>query len=346
MAARTLTSLRSVFRVDGETLRDCIAMRMSVALLGFVGCLSLLPRAVEAFGTINGLGQNAEHEKITRMGLSGLGIEAKTMSEIAGKTGTFGAVGAPDNPIRGLSSQKQAHCDGGDFLAIPGYAHSAAQAQAQLEQCRQWVISHLNEAVSDAGAILDGGGNIRSSQIPTILSCTYNGSKGRAKCNVLEDLGLALHAAQDFYSHTNWSDSAAPGASSQRNPPGLNQVAPSPWLNPRLQPSFPPGLISGCYDGFPESSYCNEGPGGRVKHEYLNKDKGQIDPSTGVIGAGSTDRGRVNNNFSKAVRAAVADTRQQWTYFEGRLREVYPQRAKRILCAIKQDNPSNSSCPN
>ncbi len=153
-------------------------------------------------------------------------------------------------------------------------------------------------------------------------------------------------AAQDFYSHTNWSDSASPGAISQRNPPGLNQVAPSPWLNPRLQPSFPSGLISGCYDGFPESSFCNEGPGGRVKHEYLNKDKGNIDLSTGVIGPGSTARGLVNSNFGQAVLAAVADTRQQWAYFEERLSDVYPVHAKRILCAIKKDNPTNSSCPN
>lgn len=53
------------------------------------------------------------------------------------------------------------------------------------------------------------GGLIKGSENPTVNSCGYvkvRGPKARAKCNVLEDLGLVLQAAQDFYSNSNWVD--------------------------------------------------------------------------------------------------------------------------------------------
>jgi len=56
-----------------------------------------------AFGTVSKvpvLGQDAEHEKITRAALSML--DAKTLEELAGTSSNFGAVGAPDDPVRGL----------------------------------------------------------------------------------------------------------------------------------------------------------------------------------------------------------------------------------------------------
>ena len=79
------------------------------------------PLPALAFGTINGLGQNAEHERITRQGLASFRLGALTLDELAGKKGTFGAVGAPDRPDRGLMSVSAAHCDNGDWLESPGY---------------------------------------------------------------------------------------------------------------------------------------------------------------------------------------------------------------------------------
>lgn len=298
--------------------------------------LILLPGAAHPFGSINSLGQSAEHEKITRLALAPEGFGRESLDELAGKTGTFGAVGAPDRPGRGLLSVKAAHCDGGDFLATPGYPHAQRAAQRALADCRQWIAGHLNAAVRDAGALLDGKGRIRDSQIPTHFSCTYNGRPGRAKCNVLEALGLALHAAQDFYAHSNWSDGPIHGAVSLKHPPGLGHDRPSPWLDPRRESRFPGGLISGCYDGFPESLHCGQ----RVRHRDLNKDTGPIDLATGNVGAGTTPRSKGNDNFARAVRAAIADTHDKWAYFQDRVIATYGrERGTRILCAIRSDRP-------
>jgi hypothetical protein len=318
--------------------------RCAKVVLLFAGFLVLAPKAL-AYGTIRELGQDAEHEKITRLGLAGQGIAAKTLDQLAGKNNTFGAVGAPDNPLRLLMGVKAAHCDGADYLPVAGYAQSEAEARQALRNCRDWIVRQLNHAATSAGAMLDANGSLRSSQIPTLMSCTFNGASGRAKCNVLEALGLALHASQDFYSHSNWSDIAANQPINQLNPPGIASSAISPWINPRLNPATPAAPITGCYNGFPESSHCNEGPGGRVKHMTLNKDTGAINVATGTVGAGTTDRGKINDNFGRSVRLAIADTRDKWLYFEDLVKAKYPGRAKRILCAIKQDNPSNSSCP-
>src|SRR5579862_7678114 len=57
------------------------------------------------FGTVRGVGQNAEHERITRhalgCGLTGIGavdncFEDKSLQELAGTDHDFGAVGIPD----------------------------------------------------------------------------------------------------------------------------------------------------------------------------------------------------------------------------------------------------------
>src|SRR5471030_1344040 len=92
-----------------------------------------------AFGTISGLGQNREHERITRHALGcvpgadlAFCFEPKSLDEIAGARGSWGAVGAPDNPTRGLMLSSEAHCDNGDWLPAPGYPHSQADARANL----------------------------------------------------------------------------------------------------------------------------------------------------------------------------------------------------------------------
>jgi hypothetical protein len=300
---------------------------------------ALLPQAALSFGTVNALGQSAEHEKITRLALNPLGFEPRTLDEIAGKGGSFGAVGAPDNPARGLMSQKSAHCDGGDYLNIPGYPQSAQQARQTLASCRQWMVTQLSTAVAEAGALLDAQGNIRDSQIPTHISCTYLGQRGRAKCNVMEALGLAFHAGQDFYSHSNWTDDSASGGMSTGNPPGLGNTGRAPWLDPRTARRFPAGLISGCYDGFPESLHCDN----RIRHEVLNKDAGAINVAARAIGRGTTPRSRGNANFARAVNGAVADTQNKWAYFEEQVLRTYGQaRAARIICAMLRDDPAKT----
>ena len=314
----------------------CITKQIKALTLA--AALAALPGASPGFGTINGLGQDTEHEKITRLGLAGLGFEPNTMDEIAGKGGTFGAVGAPDHPLRGLMSEHKAHCDGGDHLAIAGYPHSAVDAEKVLTDCRNWILDNMDKAVAAAGALLDRNGNIRDSQIPTFFSCTYNGKSGRAKCNVLDALGLALHASQDFYSHTNWTDTGAPPPGTVDNPQGLLNTATNDWINDR-NASFSSGLISGCFDGVPESFHCD----GRVRHDVLNKDKGAIDVNTGTIGAGTTPRAQGNANFANAVTIAIADTKRKWLMFETMVKAQYGEaRGAKIICAMKRDNPAKT----
>lgn len=317
-----------------------LAGRLATVGLMLIGGLSWGAAPADAFGTVNLLGQHAEHEKITRLGLARFGLGEKTMSEIAGKTGTFGAVGAPDHPARGLMGRAEAHCDGGDaFAGRAGYPRSAKDAATRLLACRAWIVRHLQDAVRNVGDLVAANGSIRDSELPTVIACTYNGRRGRAKCNVLESIGLALHAAQDFYSHSNWTDQPRASDLDLTNPPGLAQAGRAPWLDPRQKLAYPPGLISGCYEGFPESRHCQ----GRIRHADLNKDTGAIDVASGAIGEGGTKRGSVNSNFARAVQAAIDDTGDKWAYFEQRVLSTYgDQRGRILVCVMRQD--SSSGC--
>lgn len=317
-------------------------MKRRILLAGVLAML-FIPGLAAAFGTVYLLGQNGEHERITRAGLAGYGFGLATMDQIAGRRGSFGAVGAPDNPVRGLMSLKAAHCDGADTLPLPGYPQSPAQARAVLETCRTYIGRNLSAAVDAAGRLVNEAGVIDESQIPLRAACVFNGRPGRAKCDVLEALGLALHASQDFYSHSNWVDVAAPGPTGPLNPPGLGQRGRAPWLDPRRGAPFPDGLITGCYDGFPESRHCTWSGGPRVRHEVLNKDNGPIDITdlgSPRVGMGTTARGRLNDNFRFAALAAIDDTRDKWAWFEDQVRGRYGiARGRRILCVILNDNP-------
>ena len=301
---------------------------------------AIAPAPVAAFGTVEGLGQHAEHRRIALWALSGEGFDALTLREFAGAGGfSFGAIGAADNPSRGLSDFKPAHCDGGDYLDTPGYRQSEADARKDLEACRDWSFDQLARAVADMAPLT------KDAAPPTEqpFHCRFDGKRaGSAKCLVLEDLGLALHAAQDFYSHTNWVDAAAPGAISPHNPPGLGHDGPAPWLDPELRAPFPAGLISGCYDGFPETYHCGYGSDqARVQHRDLNKDTGPIDPEAKTVGTGTTPRGAVDGNFRRAVLAAVADTHAKWLYFRRQVIATYGQDAGSLaLCHLRKDDPT------
>lgn len=299
-----------------------------VLILAVAGAAALLGVVqAQAFGTIRGLGQNAEHERITRQGMAGLGFGSRTLDEIAGKRGTFGAVGAPDRPDRGLMSSSAAHCDNGDWLDTPTYPRSRQEAQSVLESCRASIFAAMEQAVDDAAPLVAASDDlaINLAQASISPACRYNGQKGRAKCSVLEQLGMALHASQDFYSHSNWVDPLRRAGSRLDDPPGLGRASPTDWLDPDYpNATFPEGLISGCYEGFPESRYCN----GRVKHATLNKD---------TRGA---PRG-LDGVQTLAMDVAADDTKARWAWFEQRLIAVYGmERASRIACVIKSDDPA------
>lgn len=303
---------------------------MKHALLS-VACVLAVAGEAHAFGTINSLGQATEHERITRRALgcsqNTACIQPRTMNELAGTSGEFGAVGYPDGST--VFFTPRAHCDNGDHAPMAGYPRTAAQASQALIDCRNWMANRMNEAVRDAAKLLDAQGNIRADQVT--LDCTFVGDvKGRAKCNVIQDLGIVLHAAQDFYSHSNWVDQAQ-RPFSVANPPGMAQSGPAPFISLRGSPPVPARLITGCYD-IPESK-C----GARIRHENMNKDRGAIGAS---VGAGTTPRGSVNGNFQRAVEAATADTRDKWALLRERLAAQYgAQRSALMICAIRMDNP-------
>ncbi len=301
--------------------------------------------AAGAFGTTHSLGQNAEHEKITRLALGcGRGIVAcfqpLSLDQLAGKTGTLGAVGAPD--VGPLTFQHKAHCDGGDFLDIPAYPQTAAQARTALEQCRAWMKSELAAAVAAAGGVLDGSGQVRASEAR--LDCSYTPRiRGGSKCAALAHFGASLHAAQDFYAHSNWVDIAAKAPVSPTNPPGLGHDEPANWLDLRANAPFPKGLISDCFTALPETAFCNYANTSRVKHAFINKDEGAIDMATGQVGAGTTPRGALNGNFARAVRAAEGETRLKWITLADQLRAKYGVRnGDRIACVLMSDDPARN----
>jgi hypothetical protein len=307
----------------------------------------MLAGPASSFGTVRLFGQGAEHEQITRLALScnvaaaiADCFEPGSIDNLAGRDFTFGAVGAPDDPLRGLLFASEAHCDNGDWFDVAGYPQTRDAARAELLACRSFMRAHLSAAVDAAGELIDGDGGIAGSAIPPVIGCTFLGRTGRAKCAVLDEFGLTLHAAQDFYSHSNWVDVADPARPvSIANPPGLGHTGAAPWLDLRAAaPDFPEGLITGCFGGVPEAAFCNEAPG-RVKHETLDKDTGQIAPA---IGAGTTARGRIDGNFARAVEAAVADTRDKWATLEEDLIARYgAARATLMICALTHDEPDS-----
>jgi hypothetical protein len=302
--------------------------------------LTLAAPGALAFGTVSKdvpfLGQDQEHEKITRAALRQL--EARTLDELAGTSLTFGAVGAPDDPARGLLSTDAAHCDNADHLEVTrgeAYRQSAEEAQDHLISCREWMVRHLERAVDLAGALAKPDEN------NTSLPCGafFGKFTGNAKCNTIEALGLVLHAAEDFYSHTNWVDIPAEEPFGPNNPPGLGRTGPAPWLDLRRETEMPTGLISGCFTALPEWAFCNNSGGALpTKHDDLNKDKGPI--VGGVPGIGRTNRGSINGNFARAVNAAIADARDKWAHFEEEVRKRYGADADPILCALRKDDAS------
>ena len=319
------------------------------------------PRA-HAFGTLSPL---AEHERITRAALA-CGtrkggsdcFQAWSLNQVAGKKGTFGAIGSPDDPRNGESLLSAAHCDNADYVDGPEYRpQDRERATAALLDCVNYARARVRDGVRLAAALLDSHGHIRSSQVSSVIPCVFNRNAGRAKCEVIEAFGRGLHAVQDFYSHSNWADEASSGPTTEHNPPGGREGDISP-LFALFGPAptatdVPAWLTTGCFDAQAaisgERAGCTENGRTRLKHLWINKDHGVIDRDTGTTSCTEkgknvcTPRGQIGDNFAKAVRRAIDDTRRQWRDLASAVRQTYPgQRGDLIVCALNHDDPTKT----
>lgn len=257
------------------------ALRALVALLLASAATAVAAPSAQAFGTVWGiLGQNSEHERVTRLGLQcGENVQPPecfqpaSLDNLAGKRGTFGAVGAPDNiPLHLHRDRHYWHCDNADWIEdgdrraqilgtrhyVPGgiYGQSRRAALDKLFQCVQWGRDKLfggdtirdpnghPPATPDWGAVpaareLVVRGRADTANPGTGIfspSCTFNGvNAGRPKCKVMEPFGYVLHMAEDFYSHTNWADHQDPRRELMiGNPIGLDRHELAPFLDLRI----------------------------------------------------------------------------------------------------------------
>ena len=319
------------------------------ALLALIlaACMTWAPGSAAGFGTILGGSQNREHERITRAALAcpsgtsstGACFEAGSLDRLAGHDREFGGVGAPDSDeLRTFS----AHCDDADFLEA-GYPRTREQATATLVDCVNHLRGRFDEAVDTAPGLLDEAGRVDPAEVNLEPECRFfEAAEKRTKCASLEGIGRVLHGVQDFYAHSNWADEADPSqAIGPENPPGLDRPGPSPVLDLRsdTSPSVPEDLTTGCFvvrDEVRGVGDCT----GRVTHAALNKDRGLIDPVSGLATDPTTPRGMAEENFAKAVAGAIEETRRQWRDVQRELVDRYgEEKAATMVCAITRDDP-------
>ncbi len=320
-----------------------------IAALASAASLLTSVQPAGGFGTINAAGQRAEHERITRVALAcppgvpstGECFEPRSMDQVAGRSGTFGAVGSPDSDEIFTAA---AHCDDADFLNVAGYPRTRSQATAQLRACVDHLRVRFRQGRDASAALLRADGTVDPGQVDLTSDCTFFlGIPGRAKCNALEGFGRALHGVQDFYSHSNWTDEADPSVPiSIDNPPGLNRPAPSGLLNLRDSgtPSIPVDLTTGFFKTtfFVPRDNCPAADG-RITHACLNKDKARIGPG-GAVSDPQTPRGRVRNNAQNAVTGAIEETRRQWRDFRDELVARFGLgRGTSMILALTRDVP-------
>ena len=339
----------------------------------FSGLLILaLASQAGAFGTASVLGQNREHERITRHALacddpSALGatdcFQPLSLDQLAGKSGTFGAVGHPDDPTTLQRTTASSHCDNGDYLdpkfnGGKTYLQTETAANNALRACRQVMFNNMQAAVNDAAAMLNASDTPVKSLARIKNDCDFGPLRifiisSQEKCALLQDFGAVLHATEDFYAHSNFVDVADPGQPiSLTNPPGLSNIGPSDWLdlsktNAQADSAFPPGVITGCYTALTvEGKGCPD----HVAHLNLNKDEGAIDDAQGALQlglVGVTPRGKImsatGSNFDRAVSAAIADAQRQWATLRALMITKYGRaKAATMICAITHDDPASA----
>ena len=279
----------------------------------------------------------------------GICFEPASLDQLAGThsflvgLGENGAVGAPDSL---LPEGPEAHCDDADFLDIPGYPRARWEATAQLQACVTHLRLRFEQGWRNAFRLLDNEGQLSADMVVLDDDCPFDSEgagfndAGRAKCNVLEGFGRALHGIQDFYSHSNWADQANPGeAMSVDNPPGLNMDSVAPFLDlsasNNISSQIPRDLTTGCFTLNPFG--CSD----RVTHSVLNKDHGiiNLNGTFGDVGQG-TERGQIPGNFQQAVFSAVQDSQRQWSLLRSQIRNQYgAEQGNLMICALVHDNP-------
>ncbi len=360
-------------------LYNMVRTRQCNTLSGVLRLLAL-PTLVTSFGTVNEpvvLGQHNEHEMVTRLAFQcpqgqksdGICFEPLSLSQLAGTHldifgvpipggGFNGAVGAPDT-LDPMPEGPEAHCDDADFIDIPGYPRTRAQANAALQACVDHLRARFRQAWGSTERLLDEKGRVRKAMVDLLSEsdCTFSFPSlqinmfGRAKCNALEGLGRALHGVQDFYAHSNWADRSIPAQPiSDTNPPGLDRTDGAPFLTnlrasgpiPAVQ--IPTNLTTGCFAG----PLSDETPGvgvcaGRVTHHTITKDHGiiNLDGTFGAVGPDTPRADLVQGNFERAVRAAVQGSRDAWAALRDELREQYgAAKGNLMICSLVRDDPT------
>ena len=179
------------------------------------------------------------------------------------------------------------------------------------------------EAHFDDEQLSGGSARLRAkidAVIDHLLSCDKKGA--------LEDFGKALHTAQDFYSHSNWSDH-----NTGVYPGGIYDLSdPSPLLACSRGNDFAKGsLTSGYFDlaGYlrtiltDTSGQCDTTPPNKCCHLELNKDK-----STGPF----------DFRFARAFEAAGRETDVFERKLEGEILKRYPgDRGAALIKLLKKD---------
>lgn len=342
----------------------------------------LHPQTAMAFGSAMTLGQNNEHDRITQAALGcdsqydpltkpSPCFERLTLDNIAGiYPNYFSAVTAADDLVMHLSGGPDWwHCDKADYYDNPEYPISRPEATRKLQECRKWAKYILTDGISYADPLcfgsgtnslrwtfrcegaasisylmLDTKGQVDVIQPPS-FGCTFNGAKGRIKCRVLQQFGYALHALQDFYSHSNYADLNMEWPLSWDSIPGLGmQDTPEFWNLSQETPDMPiipdERLSSGC---FPDGE-CSKKK--RSNHEQNNKDLSDINYITGKVTNPRTTRGQLKyfdvTNTQRAVDLAIQQTRIAWINLQSAIiRKEGVERGTKIICAIASDRPND-----
>ncbi len=363
---------------------------MHIRVLVFLAAV-LLPSLASAFGSATILGMRNEHARITQAALScdsqfdSLNrpypcFEPMTMSNLGGESpGAFPAVESPDNIALHFSGGPDWwHCDNADFVPNADYPQQRNTATNNLFQCRKWAEALLGDGLSnsspyyslctDTGAKdfrCTGVGNLARLMLNTknqvdinqpgyfslSSGCSFNGSSGRVKCEILQQFGYALHVIQDFYSHSNYADYTDLTPYNWRNPAGLlYSSTPELWDFKKTYsaPEFPipdDSLSTGCYPE--EDCYYYKK---RTPHLLLNKDRALINAISGTVSDPRGFRGSIEYNGtlneSRAVEMAIKQTRAVWKDLQTIIiNKEGEERGRKIICAIASDNP-NRDCNN
>lgn len=192
-------------------LQESPTVRLRFIIILALALAALIPTNAHAFMTWNAPG-NAEHERITRLGIAcnsaldrtapaGLdwredlclpssaatnkqpwwfGLE-RPMRMLAGTDGYFGGVGAPDRFYEAMiDSADYAHCDNGDawFPAFQGpfgnYPRSLDQRTNALRQCMYLLQQYVGVSVSEAGKLVRADGTIDAPQSDLSDDCNVD----------------------------------------------------------------------------------------------------------------------------------------------------------------------------